>query len=105
MRFQGKGRAATQADHIQRALEATCGTLVALEALELGLSSITCPGEDPRSAVQLAIDSLRLAISELRTARAPAASPASLGFVLSRRGEAGPAARACGAQAKPRRTA
>jgi hypothetical protein len=80
------------ADRIESSLEAGCTALVILESIEPARLA-----GDVHGRLARAIDSLRLAIDELRVVRGTTANPLAHGFVLGRPGR--------GAHSKPRRTA
>jgi hypothetical protein len=88
------------ASHIQTALEASCGALITLESISVRTGDET--PENVRRPLQQAIDSLRLAIGELRCAseKGPGVLPGE--FVLR---ASASALGVPGGYASPRRTA
>ena len=73
-------------DHVEIALEESCGALMMLESIRaradrtVALSSV-------QADIEQAIHALRQVIDELRMERAEAMSPIALGFVTASRGD------------------
>jgi hypothetical protein len=88
-------------DHIEAALEASCGALMTLQSIDF---SPTRDGDGMHGHVAEAIYSLRHAIDELRSAQSRGASGLALGFVLAR-GRRGSGPEVEPDQSRPRRTA
>jgi hypothetical protein len=88
-------------DHIETALEASCGALMTLQSIDLtsARGDEGLPGH-----IAEAMLSLRLAIEELRAAHSRGASGVALGFVLAR-GRRNSSGREDPDQSSPRRTA
>jgi hypothetical protein len=88
-------------DHIEAALEASCGALITLQSIDVD----STPNRDGMHGhIAEAIYSLRHAIDELRSAQSRGASGLALGFVLAR-GRRCPAQDPDDGQSRPRRTA
>lgn len=88
-------------DHVEAALEASCGALITLQRIDADLADRIGPNDIQRHVAR-AVQSLRGAIEELRRAHGTGANALALGFVLE--GERRASA-ADSAQSKPRRTA
>jgi hypothetical protein len=68
-------------DHIETALEASCGALITLQSIDVAAAP---NGDGMHGHIAEAIHSLRHAIDELRAAQSRGASGLALGFVLAR---------------------
>ncbi len=88
-------------DNIEAAIDATCGTLMSLESINVPAAMADV--ENVQGHVAKAILSLRHAIGELRGAQQRGASGLALGFVLARERRA--SGGATPDQSRPRRTA
>jgi hypothetical protein len=88
-------------DHIEAALEASCGALITLQSIDL---SAARDSDGLHGHIADAIFSLRHAIDELRSAQSRGASGLALGFVLART-RRGSGEDSDPDQSRPRRTA
>ena len=87
-------------DHLEAALEATCGTLIALESMGTRAGEFAGEISALKANVARATSELRDAISELRSLRGERTSTLAFGFVVE---SVGGSPRET--QPKPRRTA
>jgi len=92
-------------DHIEAALDASCGALITLQSTRGAPTDRTYDADRMHAHVAQAVDSLREAIEELRSAQSRGMSGLALGFVLKRNRHAPAGAQSAGGQSKPRRTA
>jgi hypothetical protein len=92
-------------DHIEAALEASCGALITLQSIRGAPTDRTYDADGMHAHVAQAVVSLREAIEELRSAQSSGTSGLALGFVLSRNRHAPAGAQSAGGQSRPRRTA
>ncbi len=76
----------TAIDHYEAALQASCDTLIALQLLSAAEGSRDEMG-DVQARIDVAISSLRSAITELRLAHAEERNARVVGFVLARETE------------------
>jgi hypothetical protein len=69
-------------DHVETALDASCGTLIALESIRARMTDAAVDLRSLQELITEATESLTRAIGELRLAREERASALAHGFVL-----------------------
>ena len=92
-------------DKLQAALEASCGALMTLQAIDRSAAAGAGEGHALHEHLVRAIESLRSAIAELRLAHDNQASMVGLGFVAEGQPPPLPGKPNASRQASPRRTA